>query len=93
MHLLSERGGACLYCQWVYLVLRGTEPPGSRLPLQLASIARGFTLQHISDRMNLVCAQHNLGAPSKVVSQLMMLGFEVSTLSARVLLTVTHSYG
>ncbi|KAI0725417.1 transcriptional regulator of RNA polII, SAGA, subunit-domain-containing protein [Fomitopsis betulina] len=66
--IAAERG--------VQLIPERGEPPGSRLPLQLASIGRGFTLQHISDRMNLVCAQNNLGAPSKVVSQLMMLGFE-----------------
>lgn len=33
-------------------------------------------MQHISDRINLICAQHNLGAPSKSVSSLMMLAFE-----------------
>ncbi|KAH9839856.1 transcriptional regulator of RNA polII, SAGA, subunit-domain-containing protein [Rhodofomes roseus] len=66
--IAAERG--------VQLLPERGEPAGSRLPLQLASISRGFTLQHISDRMNLVCAQNNLGAPSRAVSQLMMLGFE-----------------
>ncbi|TCD69636.1 hypothetical protein EIP91_006861 [Steccherinum ochraceum] len=60
VQLLSERG----------------EPPGSRLPLHLASVARAPTLQHISDRINLISAQHNLGAPSRQVSALMMLAFE-----------------
>lgn len=53
------------------------EPPGSRLPLHLASVTRAPTLQHISDRINLISAQHNLGAPSRMVSSLMMLAFEV----------------
>jgi len=60
VQLLSERG----------------EPPGSRLPLHLASVTRAPTLQHISDRINLISAQHNLGAPSRMVSSLMMLAFE-----------------
>ncbi|CCM02442.1 uncharacterized protein FIBRA_04541 [Fibroporia radiculosa] len=60
MQVLSERG----------------DPPGTRLPLHLASVSRGFTLQHISDRITLISAQHNLSAPSKVVSSLMMLAFE-----------------
>ncbi|KAF9820596.1 hypothetical protein IEO21_01299 [Rhodonia placenta] len=67
--IAAERG--------VQLVPERGEPPGSRLPLHLASSSRGFTLQHISDRINLICAQHNLGAPSKSVSSLMMLAFEV----------------
>ena len=36
------------------------------------------TIQHIADRINLICAQHNLGAPSKAVSSLMNLACEVS---------------
>ncbi|KAH8104135.1 transcriptional regulator of RNA polII, SAGA, subunit-domain-containing protein [Cristinia sonorae] len=60
VQLLSERG----------------EPPGSRMPLHLASTTRAPTLQHISDRINLISAQHNLGAPSRAVSSLMMLAFE-----------------
>ncbi|KAJ3486810.1 hypothetical protein NLI96_g3983 [Meripilus lineatus] len=52
------------------------EPPGSRLPLHLASMTRAPTLQHISDRINLISAQHNLGAPHRLVSSLMMLAFE-----------------
>lgn len=54
------------------------DPPGSRLPLHLASISRAPTLQHISDRINLISAQNNLGAPSRTVASLMMLAFEVS---------------
>ncbi|KAI0792129.1 transcriptional regulator of RNA polII, SAGA, subunit-domain-containing protein [Abortiporus biennis] len=52
------------------------EPAGSRLPLHLASVTRAPTLQHISDRINLISAQHNLGAPSRMVASLMMLAFE-----------------
>ncbi|PSR72818.1 hypothetical protein PHLCEN_2v11315 [Hermanssonia centrifuga] len=61
----------------VVLLNERGEPPGSRLPLHLASITRAPTLQHISDRINLISAQHNLGAPARQVSSLMMLGFEV----------------
>ncbi|KAI0675529.1 transcriptional regulator of RNA polII, SAGA, subunit-domain-containing protein [Trametes maxima] len=50
--------------------------PGTRLPLHLASMTRAPTLQHISDRINLISAQHNLGAPSRDVASLMMLAFE-----------------
>jgi hypothetical protein len=60
----------------VLLPERG-DPSGSRLPLHLASVTRAPTLQHISDRINLISAQHNLGAPPRTVSQLMMLAFEV----------------
>lgn len=60
----------------VMLLPERGEPPGSRLPLHLASVTRGPTLQHISDRLNLICAQHNLGQPSKTVASLMMLAFE-----------------
>ncbi|KAH9975930.1 transcriptional regulator of RNA polII, SAGA, subunit-domain-containing protein [Lactifluus volemus] len=52
------------------------ESSGSRPAIQLASSARGFTLQHITDRLNLICAQHNLGLPSKHVATLMSLAFE-----------------
>ncbi|KAI0285854.1 transcriptional regulator of RNA polII, SAGA, subunit-domain-containing protein [Russula aff. rugulosa BPL654] len=61
VRLLSERG----------------ELPGSRPAIQLASSARGFILQHITDRLNLICAQHNLNSPSKNVASLMSLAFEV----------------
>ncbi|KAL7280759.1 hypothetical protein ACG7TL_005703 [Trametes sanguinea] len=63
--LLEERGG----------------PPGSRPPLHLASMTRAPTLQHISERINLISAQHNLGAAPKEVASLMMLAFEVSSKS------------
>ncbi|KIK91526.1 hypothetical protein PAXRUDRAFT_830776 [Paxillus rubicundulus Ve08.2h10] len=69
----------------VLLPERG-EPPGSRLPLHLASISRAPTLQHISDRINLVSAQNNLGAPSRAVAPLMMLAFE-----AKLKQLITHA--
>ncbi|KAF9245261.1 transcriptional regulator of RNA polII, SAGA, subunit-domain-containing protein [Melanogaster broomeanus] len=68
--LLSERG----------------DPPGSRLPLHLASMSRAPTLQHISDRINLISAQHNLGAPSRAVASLMLLAFE-----AKLKQLITHA--
>ncbi|KAH7909077.1 transcriptional regulator of RNA polII, SAGA, subunit-domain-containing protein [Hygrophoropsis aurantiaca] len=68
--LLSERG----------------DPPGSRLPLHLASVSRAPTLQHISDRINLISAQHNLAAPSRTVSSLLMLALE-----AKLKQLITHA--
>ncbi|CAL1714736.1 unnamed protein product [Somion occarium] len=66
--IAAERG--------VQLLPERNDPPGSRLPLQLAAVSRAPTSHHISDRINLICAQHNLGAPLKQVSSLMMLAFE-----------------
>ncbi|OJT06384.1 hypothetical protein TRAPUB_2758 [Trametes pubescens] len=66
--IAAERG--------VTLMQERGESPGSRLPLHLASMTRAPTMQHISDRINLICAQHNLGAPSRDVASLMMLAFE-----------------
>ncbi|KAI0352365.1 hypothetical protein OH77DRAFT_1409403 [Trametes cingulata] len=66
--IAAERG--------VVLLRERGESPGSRLPLHLASVTRGPTLQHISDRINLISAQHDLGAPSREVASLMMLAFE-----------------
>lgn len=84
VQLLLERGGklvsydvhvACLnHCV-------ATESPGSRLPLNLASMTRAPTLQHISERINLISAQHNLGAPSKEAASLLMLAFEARVVS------------
>lgn len=77
--LLNERGGerSCLVhfdnpSLWFI-----KDTPGSRLPLHLASVSRAPTAQHISDRVNLIAAQHNLGAPSRAVASLLMLAFEV----------------
>ncbi|KAK0432858.1 transcriptional coactivator Hfi1/Transcriptional adapter 1, partial [Armillaria borealis] len=59
----------------VLLPERG-EPPGSRLAVQLATITRSPNVQHIADRINLICAQNNLGSPSRSVSSLMHLACE-----------------
>lgn len=45
--------------------------------MQLASVTRAPTLQHIVDRVNLISAQHNLNQPNRNVAQLLMLAFEV----------------
>ncbi|KAI0026974.1 transcriptional regulator of RNA polII, SAGA, subunit-domain-containing protein [Vararia minispora EC-137] len=60
----------------VYLPSERGEPAGSRPPVQLASSARGFTLNHVTDRINLICAQHNLGQSPRTVAQLLCLAFE-----------------
>lgn len=44
--------------------------------MSLAAASRAPTLQHIADRINLISAQHNLAAPQKAVSSLLMLAFE-----------------
>ncbi|KAJ8586000.1 hypothetical protein M405DRAFT_382907 [Rhizopogon salebrosus TDB-379] len=70
----------------VVLLNERGETPGSRLPLHLASISRAPTLQHISDRVNLISAQHNLGAPSRAVASLLVLAFE-----AKLKQLITHA--
>jgi len=55
--LMSERG----------------EPPGSRSPVHLASVTHALTLQHVVDRVNLICAQQNLNAPTRTASSLVLL--------------------
>lgn len=40
-------------------------------------MTRAPTIQHISERINLISAQHNLGPPSKEVASLLLLAFEV----------------
>ncbi|KAK0488804.1 transcriptional coactivator Hfi1/Transcriptional adapter 1 [Armillaria novae-zelandiae] len=64
----------------VLLPERG-EPPGSRLAVQLATITRSPNVQHIADRINLICAQNNLGSPSRSVSSLMHLACEVGLIT------------
>ncbi|KAJ7184337.1 transcriptional regulator of RNA polII, SAGA, subunit-domain-containing protein [Mycena filopes] len=54
----------------VLLPERG-DPAGSHVPVQLAATAGAPTVKHIADRMNLICAQNNLGAPSRAVPSLM----------------------
>jgi len=49
------------------------EPPGSRLPLHLASVTHALTLQHVVDRVNLICAQQNLSMPTRTASSLVLL--------------------
>jgi len=66
--IANERG--------VQLLPERGELPGSRPAIQLTSSTRGFTLQHITDRLNLICAQHNLGLPSRSVTSLMSLAYE-----------------
>ncbi|CAK5264299.1 unnamed protein product [Mycena citricolor] len=66
--IASERG--------VILLHERGDPPGSRLPVHLAANAGAPTVQHIADRMNLICAQNNLGAPNRAVPSLMNLACE-----------------
>ncbi|KAF5336035.1 hypothetical protein D9611_006202 [Ephemerocybe angulata] len=68
--LLQERGG----------------PPGGRPPIQLHSSTHAPTTQHIADRINLICAQHNLSLPSRAVAALMSLACE-----AKLKQLITHA--
>ncbi|THU99157.1 hypothetical protein K435DRAFT_941039 [Dendrothele bispora CBS 962.96] len=61
----------------VVLLRENADPPGSRLPVQLASVTRAPTIQHIVDRINLICAQNSLKQPTRAVSTLMQLACEV----------------
>lgn len=53
------------------------EPPGSRLPLSLASITHSLTLPHVVERVNLICAQQNVNPPARTVSSLLLLATQV----------------
>jgi len=70
VELLNERG----------------DPAGSRLPVHLHSSTRAPTLQHIADRMNLICAQNSLSAPLRSVPALMALACE-----AKLKQLITHA--
>ncbi|KAJ3731782.1 transcriptional regulator of RNA polII, SAGA, subunit-domain-containing protein [Lentinula guzmanii] len=61
----------------LYLPKEREEPPGSRPSISLATMSRAPTIQHIIERINLVCAQHNLHAPQRNVATLMHLACEV----------------
>ncbi|PFH51884.1 hypothetical protein AMATHDRAFT_74582 [Amanita thiersii Skay4041] len=60
--------------------------PGTRVGIQLHSITHAPTVQHITDRINLICAQNNLSAPSRTVSSLMNLACE-----AKLKQLITHA--
>ncbi|TFK25639.1 hypothetical protein FA15DRAFT_617435 [Coprinopsis marcescibilis] len=62
------------------------DPPGGRPQVQLHSATHAPTLQHIADRINLICAQHNLGPPSRTVPALMSLACE-----AKLKQLITHA--
>ncbi|KAF8636401.1 hypothetical protein AX17_003583 [Amanita inopinata Kibby_2008] len=68
--LLSERG----------------DLPGTRVGIQLHSMTHAPTIQHVADRINLICAQNNLSAPSRTVSSLMNLACE-----AKLKQLITHA--
>ncbi|PPQ88711.1 hypothetical protein CVT25_009475 [Psilocybe cyanescens] len=68
--IASERG--------VELLPERNEPPGTRVAIHLHASTRAPTLQHVVDRMKLICAQNNLNDPSRTVSSLMTLACEVS---------------
>ncbi|KAI0295952.1 transcriptional regulator of RNA polII, SAGA, subunit-domain-containing protein [Russula brevipes] len=57
-------------------------------------IYTGLHLQHVTDRLNLICAQHDLGLPSKSVASLMSLAFEakLKTLIMQALAMTTSSH-
>jgi len=76
--ITSERG--------VVLLHERGDPPGSRLPVHLHTSTRAPTLQHVADRINLICAQHGLSAPSRTVPSLMTLACE-----AKLKQLITHA--
>ncbi|PPQ65490.1 hypothetical protein CVT26_000130 [Gymnopilus dilepis] len=76
--IASERG--------LELLPERGDPPGSRLPVHLHATTRAPTLQHIAERMNLICAQNNLNAPARSVAQLMSFACE-----AKLKQLITHA--
>ncbi|KAF5316043.1 hypothetical protein D9619_006200 [Psilocybe cf. subviscida] len=61
-------------------------PPGSRLPIHLHASTRAPTLQHVTDRVNLICAQNGLQNPARNVPALMTLACE-----AKLKQLITHA--
>ena len=53
--------------------------PGTHMPAILASVSRALTQQHISDRINLISTQHDLGTPAKSCTTLLMFACEVGS--------------
>jgi len=74
---LSERGGVSSVLNQSTPAKSTIDPPGSKLSVNLHSATRAPTVQHIADRMNLICAQNNLGAPGQKVPELMNLAYQV----------------
>lgn len=77
--LLPERGGEQHYDSFATLFDHASNlpgPPGGRAPIQLHTTTRAPTVQHIADRMSLICAQHNLSMSSRSVATLMNLACE-----------------
>ncbi|KAF7305185.1 hypothetical protein MKEN_01233700 [Mycena kentingensis (nom. inval.)] len=66
--IASERG--------VVLLAERGEPPGSRLPVHLASTSGLPNVNYMAERMNLICAQNNIGQPTRAASSLMNLACE-----------------
>lgn len=80
VELLNERGGMLFFYSSsvdIVAIMSFADPAGSRLPVHLHSSTRAPTLQHIADRMNLICAQNSLSAPLRSVPALMALACEV----------------
>lgn len=81
VELLNERGGMFFFKKISpvvsVVIMSVADPAGSRLPVHLHSSTRAPTLQHIADRMNLICAQNSLSAPLRSVPALMALACEV----------------
>ncbi|EKM81885.1 hypothetical protein AGABI1DRAFT_54991 [Agaricus bisporus var. burnettii JB137-S8] len=69
----------------VLLPERG-DPPGSRLVVNLHSASRAPTFQHIVDRVNLICAQNNLGTPHRSVPELVNMACQ-----AKLKQLITHA--
>ena len=55
----------CIQVSVSFLTDHLADPPGSRLAVNLHSVTRAPTIQHIADRINLICAQNNLSVPSR----------------------------
>ncbi|KAH8826597.1 transcriptional regulator of RNA polII, SAGA, subunit-domain-containing protein [Flagelloscypha sp. PMI_526] len=61
----------------IALIQERGDPPGSRLPVNLLATSNATSLQHISDKINLVAAQNNLANPNRNVATLMQLALEM----------------
>lgn len=54
-----------------------SELAGNFAPVQLTTVSRAPTIQHVSERVALICSQHDLKMPTANVAKLMLMACEV----------------
>ncbi|KAL5492240.1 hypothetical protein ACEPAI_3687 [Sanghuangporus weigelae] len=75
-HLLDSKGRSCEDVGALLKAEKISEQPGTYTPVHLTSVTRAPTLQHVSERVALICAQHDLKMPTTTVAKLMLTACE-----------------